>query len=107
MSANAHAISGKVILHAHIEAKSIEAADELAKLILKIKKHTETDEPGTLTYRLCRFEHQLMVFEEYDNADAFDFHETSEEFKDFIKAVPALCTKPPSITFYKELSLDG
>ncbi|KAG8893215.1 hypothetical protein FRC01_013723, partial [Tulasnella sp. 417] len=70
---------GKFILSARLEAISKEAADELADLLLAIKKDLGENEPGCLTYRVCQFENMLMIFEEYANQEAFDRYLRFEE----------------------------
>ncbi|KIO22386.1 hypothetical protein M407DRAFT_245192 [Tulasnella calospora MUT 4182] len=95
--------SGKIILNAHIEAVSVNAADQLAQLILAVKKNVEEAEPDCLTYRLSQFENKLMVFEEYKDQKAIELHRESEAYKAFREAVKTLSAKPPHIAFYREL----
>ncbi|KAG8971898.1 hypothetical protein FRC05_010567 [Tulasnella sp. 425] len=55
---------GSIVLHAHLEAKSIEASNQLVKSLLAIKETVKTSEPGTLAFRIYRFEEKLMLHEE-------------------------------------------
>ncbi|KAG8948678.1 hypothetical protein FRC04_009444 [Tulasnella sp. 424] len=95
--------SGKIILNAHIEAATIDAANQLAQLILAVKKNVEEAEPDCLTYRLSQFETQLMVFEEYKDQKAIESHRESAAYKAFREGVTTLAVKPPHIAFYREL----
>ncbi|KAG8986671.1 hypothetical protein FRB94_005926 [Tulasnella sp. JGI-2019a] len=94
----------KIILNAHLEAKSEEGADTLQGLLLAIKTNAEVAEPGCLTFRICRFKTLLMVFEEYENGDAARLHATSEAFKTFMSESKELLAKPSSVAFYKEVT---
>ncbi|KAG8981571.1 hypothetical protein FRB90_007154, partial [Tulasnella sp. 427] len=84
---------GKIILNAHIEAASIDAANELAQLIIAVKKNVEESEPDCLTYRVTQFENKLMVFEEYKDQKAIEFHRESDAYKAFRAAVGTLAVK--------------
>ncbi|KAG9046307.1 hypothetical protein FS837_004665 [Tulasnella sp. UAMH 9824] len=86
--------SGRIILNAHIDAVSIDAANQLAQLILAVKKNVEEAEPDCFTYRLSQFETKLMVFED---------HRESAAYKAFREAAATLTAKPPHIAFYREL----
>ncbi|KAG8898929.1 hypothetical protein FRC00_002132 [Tulasnella sp. 408] len=95
--------SGRIILNAHIDAVSIDAANQLAQLILAVKKNVEEAEPDCFTYRLSQFETKLMVFEEYKDQKAIEFHRESEAYKAFRAAAATLTAKPPHIAYYREL----
>ncbi|KIO22385.1 hypothetical protein M407DRAFT_245191 [Tulasnella calospora MUT 4182] len=95
--------SGKIILLAQIEAVSVDAANQIAQLLLAIKKNVEEAEPDSLTYRLSQFGTKIVVFEEYKDQKAVKFHEESEAYKALMEAAGTLVTKPPNIEYYREL----
>ncbi|KAG9046308.1 hypothetical protein FS837_004666 [Tulasnella sp. UAMH 9824] len=61
---------GSIVFHVHIEAKSIEASNQLTQYLLAIKETAKTSEPGTLNFRIYQFEEKLMLVEEYEDEKA-------------------------------------
>ncbi|KIO21878.1 hypothetical protein M407DRAFT_28107 [Tulasnella calospora MUT 4182] len=86
-----------------MEAKSIEASNQLTKYLLAIKETVKTSEPGTLNFRIYQFEDKLMLVEEYEDEKALQAHLTSEAFKVFMEAVPSLTTGAPDLSYYREV----
>ncbi|KAG9000976.1 hypothetical protein FRB94_005052 [Tulasnella sp. JGI-2019a] len=97
----------KIILRAEMIAASDEKADTIANLLTTIKKNALATEPGTLTFRLCRFGRSLLAFEEYADLEAFSIHNNSEHVKALFKAAPELIAAPPDISFYSEYANEG
>ncbi|KAG8985127.1 hypothetical protein FRB94_005055 [Tulasnella sp. JGI-2019a] len=101
-SASALPPGKKVILRAELIAASDEKAEELSTILANIRKNALATEPGTLTYRTCRFERSFLVFEEYANVEAFKTHNNSEHVRALFKAEPELLAKPADINLYTE-----
>ncbi|KAG8860489.1 hypothetical protein FRB96_003743 [Tulasnella sp. 330] len=97
-------VSERIILNANLEAKTDEGADDLQRLLLEIKKNTEVAEPGCVAFRVTRFERLFMIFEEYENGAAVNFHFESKAFKTLIERGQVIFAKPPSIVYYKEIT---
>ncbi|KAG8948680.1 hypothetical protein FRC04_009446 [Tulasnella sp. 424] len=93
---------GSIVFHVHMEAKSIEASNQLVEHLLAVKETAKTSEPGTLTFRICRFEEKLMLLEEYEDEKALQAHLESAAFKTFMAAAPSLSTGPPDLSYYRE-----
>ncbi|KAG8898928.1 hypothetical protein FRC00_002131 [Tulasnella sp. 408] len=83
---------GSIVFHVHIEAKSVDASNQLTKYLLAIKETAKTSEPGTLNFRIYQFEEKLMLIEEYEDEKALQAHLQSEAFKAFKEAASSLTT---------------
>ncbi|KAG8971896.1 hypothetical protein FRC05_010565 [Tulasnella sp. 425] len=94
--------AGKFVLCARLDAVSVDAANEIAELLLEIKSSLEEKEPGCLTYRICQFENKLVIFEEYADQEAFSIHSESEGAKAVRTALETRLEKPPVFEFYRE-----
>ncbi|KAG9045106.1 hypothetical protein FS837_007038, partial [Tulasnella sp. UAMH 9824] len=93
---------GSIVLHVHIEAKSIDASDQLTKYLLVKKETAKTSEPGILDFRIYQFEEKLMLIEEYEDEKALQASRQSEDFKAFQEAVSSLTIGAPDISYYRE-----
>ncbi|WFD01485.1 hypothetical protein MOBT1_000150 [Malassezia obtusa] len=85
---------GPFILVATLIAKGKSEADKLAELVVAVAKRANSaDEPGTKTYRVSR-EHKdglkIVVFEEYESAEALAAHQAAAEFQALAKAAPEI-----------------
>ncbi|WFD43109.1 hypothetical protein MPSI1_001762 [Malassezia psittaci] len=87
---------GPFILVATLVAKGKSEADQLAELVVAVAKRANSaEEPGTKTYRVTR-EHsealKLVIFEEYESAEALAQHQAADEFQKLAKAAPDLAS---------------
>jgi len=86
MSSSADAIQGHIIIIAHIVAAPGKG-DEVEELIKGVRDSANsTAEPGTLAYRVSRFNDEFALFEEYENADAIKHHMSLPAFQQFLEA---------------------
>lgn len=98
-------ITGRIILVAHLEAKPDKIAD-VETALLAIKANADSDaEPGCFTYRVSKFGHQFVVFEEYENAEAVKTHVASEPYRTFGNVRDDKLAFPTKIRFYEESKL--
>jgi quinol monooxygenase YgiN len=79
--------------------------DELEKgfhaLIAEVRK-----EPGTLTYIVHRAlddPNKFLIYEKYENKEAFDYHASTPHFKEFFKTAGSLLEGRAEIGFYREI----
>ncbi|KAG8898927.1 hypothetical protein FRC00_002130, partial [Tulasnella sp. 408] len=75
-----------------VEAKSVDAANQLVKLLQAIKESAKITEPGTLDFRIYQFEEKLLLLEEYEDETALQTHFKNETVKAFLEAIPSLAT---------------
>ncbi|KAB5594500.1 Calcium-binding protein [Ceratobasidium theobromae] len=81
-------------------------ADRAEALLKVIQKHsTSDDEPGCLTYRVCRSGNDFFIFEEYRDGAAIQAHFETEGFKALVAEVGkgTLTVGGPKITYYQEV----
>ncbi|KAG9045105.1 hypothetical protein FS837_007037 [Tulasnella sp. UAMH 9824] len=93
---------GSIVLHVLVEGKSVEAANQLVKLLQAIKESAKISEPGTLDFRIYQFEWKLLLLEEYEDETALQTHFKNETVKAFLEAIPSLATGAPTLSYYKE-----
>ena len=106
---------GRVLLTCSIVAKGQSEADKLAELVVAVAKRANSaEEPGTKTVRSRCTDHQyrvtreanvgleIVVFEEYESAEALAAHQAAPEFQALAKATPELTSKF-DMNFYHQL----
>ncbi|WFC95028.1 hypothetical protein MBRA1_001668 [Malassezia brasiliensis] len=106
---------GSFILVATLVAKGKSEAEKLAELVVAVAKRANSaDEPGTKTvrsdcthfqYRVTREINvglEIIVFEEYESAEALAAHQAAPEFQALAKAAPELTSKF-DVNFYHQL----
>ncbi|KAG8990424.1 hypothetical protein FRB90_001757 [Tulasnella sp. 427] len=104
MSASPEAVSGKIIVHVRMKAKE-GRADELEQALLKVKASVESDaEPAGITFRVARFQDEILIFEEYESAAALGPHSSTEAFKELQKVGAECRAGDPVCLFYQEAS---
>ncbi|KAG8910731.1 hypothetical protein FRC01_006163 [Tulasnella sp. 417] len=102
MSSSPDLISGKLIVHVRMKAKP-GRADELVNALLKVKASVESDaEPGGISFRLARFEEEILIFEEYESAAALGPHSSTEVFNELQKIGAECRDGDPLVLFYSE-----
>ena len=94
------------MLTCSLVAKGQSEADKLAELVVAVAKRANSaDEPGTKTVCSCdtHFQYrvtreinvglEIVVFEEYESAEALAAHQAAPEFQALAKAAPELTSK--------------
>ncbi len=83
------------------------APEQLGTFIPLLKAHRDRclrDEPGTLRFDILQPEHNLMLYEVYENEEAFQVHRNGASLARFLKEAAAVERK---LTFTKCVLLDG
>ncbi len=83
------------------------APEQLGTFIPLLKAHRDRclrDEPGTLRFDILQPEHNLMLYEVYENEEAFQVHRNGASLARFLKEAAAVERK---LTFTKCALLDG
>ncbi|KZV96943.1 hypothetical protein EXIGLDRAFT_732017 [Exidia glandulosa HHB12029] len=105
MSTTPEGFTGRIILVAEWEAKP-DKVSELEKALLTIKARADSDaEPGCFTYRLNKFGHKFVLYEEYENQAAVQLHMSSDTFQALTKVFPDVAVGTPKILYYEECKL--
>ncbi|MCJ7515046.1 MAG: antibiotic biosynthesis monooxygenase [Dehalococcoidia bacterium] len=85
-----------------VEGKGDELEQEFRKLVPKVLK-----DPGAIVYAVHRkadAPNEFLVYEKYENGEAFKFHGSTEHFKEFSKSIASLLDGRPDVALYKELT---
>jgi len=102
MSNDPAAITGNIVIVAHIDAAPGKG-DEVEKLIKAVRDSSVSDvEPGTLVYRVSRFNESFAHFEEYENADAIAKHTSQPGFLALVQAQKDGIISKLDYALYKE-----
>ena len=91
-----------VAIRTAIEGKGDALENEFKKLAPVVLK-----DPGVLIYAVHRSvdnPNRFLIFEQYENQEAFKAHGQTEHFKAFQKAVANLSVGPSVITFYNKVA---
>ncbi len=81
------------------EGKSDQIIEEFKKLVPKVRQ-----DPGTITYAVHRAlddPNKLMVFEQYEDQAALQYHGQTEHFKQFGRDTRGLFAGRPEVTLYE------
>jgi len=86
MSATPDPFKGHIVIVAHVFAAPGKG-DEVQAIVTKLRDSANSDaEPGTLVYRVSRFNEEFAHFEEYENVEATKKHQELQPFQDLLKA---------------------
>ncbi|KDQ18386.1 hypothetical protein BOTBODRAFT_28796 [Botryobasidium botryosum FD-172 SS1] len=92
---------GEIILQATMKAKEGKV-DHILNGLRKIKQHSDSsEEPGCLSFRICRSGNSILIFEKYVDQNAVIQHFNSKPFGEFdADARPFL--EDFKLTYYEE-----
>ncbi|KAG8986670.1 hypothetical protein FRB94_005925 [Tulasnella sp. JGI-2019a] len=92
-----------LVVSLHLKATTDAAATRILEILASIRDKSLNDEPGTLLYRVFRFERSIMAFEEYENVDAFKRHTKLHPFQSYFKeGSDGLLSEPLSLLYYQD-----
>ena len=83
------------------EGKGDDIEREFKKLAPKVLK-----DPGAITYTIHRAvdnPNKFLVYEQYENQDAFKYHQQTEHFKAYRQATRGMTIGQTEITFYNKV----
>jgi len=83
------------------EGKSADVIEEFKKLQPKVLK-----DPGTVGYMICQAAddpNKLLVFEQYENREALQYHGQTEHFKAFGAATRGMFAARAEISFWNRV----
>ncbi|KZS87422.1 hypothetical protein SISNIDRAFT_553183 [Sistotremastrum niveocremeum HHB9708] len=98
--------SGRIILVAQVEALQEKVTAVASHLKAIQARALSPEEPGCYTYRVVQYETKFLVFEEYENVEAFKHHENGAPFQTFAADLSNLIVGPGAnidIGFYSEI----
>ena len=85
-----------------VEGKGDELEKEFRTLLTKVLK-----EPGTKCYTIHRkadAPNEFLIYEKYENGDAFKFHMSTDYFKEFSRSIVPLLDGRAEIGIYNEIT---
>jgi quinol monooxygenase YgiN len=85
-----------------VEGKGDELEAKFRNLVAKV-----LNEPGTKVYTIHRkadSPNEFLIYEKYENGDAFKFHMSTDYFKEFSKSIAPLLDGRAEIGIYNEIT---
>jgi len=85
-----------------VEGKGDELEEKFRDLVVKV-----ANESGTKVYTIHRkadSPNEFLIYEKYENGDAFKFHMSTDYFKEFSKSIAPMLDGRADIGIYNEIA---